>query len=90
MSSSTEAFLKFKIWKKSRTALKLTLVTKGERPEISRGLIFATDAESWLVHFVPSGKRFAPRLDLNGSSFEVGNRVVEVIRGEDFLVFEEE
>jgi len=89
MASSKEAFLKLEIWKKSKTVLKLTVVTKGGMPDTLRGQIVATDEESGLVSFVVSKVRSLPRIDLNGATFRIGKRSLEARRDEDLLTFEE-
>ncbi len=88
---SKEAFDRFGTWKKSRTVLKLTVLTKGGMPEIRRGRISSFDMELRLVALAVSATRDFATLDLNGANFRVGKRMVEVTRGEeDFLLFEEE
>jgi hypothetical protein len=91
MASSKEAFAKFGTWKKLRTVLKLTILTKGGMPNIFRGEISWFDAERKVVTFVESASRGILPVDLSGASFRVGKRMVEARRGkEDLLVFEEE
>ncbi len=90
MASSREAFDKFGTWKKRRTVLKLTVLTKEGIPEILRGRISSFDVECKLVGFSVMATRDFPTLDLNGAKFKVGKRMVEVSREEeDLLVFEE-
>jgi hypothetical protein len=49
MTSSRDAFARFEIWKKSETFLKVTLTTKGGKPEILRGQIVALDEDELVV-----------------------------------------
>jgi len=71
--------------------LKLTMLVDEEKPATLFIQIVAVDENSLLVGFVERGKRvLQPRLDLRDSSFEVGQRMLEVRRSEtDVLKFEE-
>ncbi len=88
MASSKEAFDKLGMWKKSRTVLKLTMLTKGGMPNIFRGEISWLDADSEVVTFVESATRDILPIDLSGASFKVGKRAVEATHAIGFVVFE--
>jgi len=76
-----EAFSKFKTWKKSRTALKLTLLEKGETPEIFFVEIASVDEESSRVGFAVSRTHsYLPPIDLGDASFVLGKFVLEARR----------
>lgn len=90
MASSSEAFAKFRIWKNSNTVLKVTVVTKGGKPDILRGWIFSVDEPNFLVGFALKDRSLRT-FDVSDADFRVGSRIVEAERGEDgedFLVFE--
>jgi hypothetical protein len=72
MASSIEASDRFRRWKKSRTFLRLTLLTKDGIPEIFTGEIAALDfsEEVSLLSFVPRGAKNFFTLDLALLSFE--------------------
>jgi hypothetical protein len=89
MASSEQAFARFGMWKKFRTGLKLTVVTKGGIPEILRGRISSLDEELCLVSFAVTATRSFRTIDFRGASFRVGECGVEAKRGEDCLTFEE-
>jgi hypothetical protein len=87
--SSREAFAKFNTWKTSRTVMKLTIVTKGELPEMLRGEISSLDEKLDLVGFGPTTVHPYKIFDFSAAIFQVGTRVVEAECGEDYLMFEE-
>lgn len=87
MASSSEAFEKFSMWKKSCTLLRVTM-GEANHPQRLVGTVLA--AEEPLILFSLVEPREPLRLDLDGASFSVEERRVEVTRGdEDSLVFEE-
>jgi hypothetical protein len=90
MASSKEAFERFGMWKKSRTVLKLTVLTKGGMPNILRGEVASLDEREGLVGFAVTATRDFVTLDFNGASFKIGKRVVEGERRGDLLTFEED
>jgi len=90
MASSTEAFRKLGSWKKSKTVLRVTILTKGGMPNILTGMVLATDAEAMQVGFAALPSRDIGALDLSGAVFSVGKHSLEARRSpEDILLFEE-
>jgi hypothetical protein len=78
------------MWKNSNTVLKVTVATKGGKPDILRGRIFSADEPNFLIGFALMD-RSLKTFDVSNADFRVGNRIVEAERGEDgedFLVFE--
>ncbi len=49
MASSSEAFAKFEIWRKSKTPLKVTVIERGKPADVGFGRIASLDAEEGLV-----------------------------------------
>jgi hypothetical protein len=81
MASSQEAFATFGMWQKAQTSLKLTVLTRDERPEIFVVNVASTDEDRCLVGFViPKTRSFLPPICFSDASFEIGNRVLEAIR----------
>jgi hypothetical protein len=81
MSSSEEAFEKFRGWKKYKTVLKVTLANGGT-PETFVGAIAVVDEVSWQVSFAVSADRCHRVVDFTRASFLVGKRTLEAERGE--------
>jgi hypothetical protein len=89
MTSSSEAFEKFSIWRKSKTPLKVTSYLKGALKETIRGCVLKVDPESEMVGVLYEGERYAA-FDLEGSLFSVEPcRVVATRSNADWLIFEE-
>ncbi len=89
MASSIEASDRLGKWKKSRTVLKLTILTKDGIPEMLTGSIVALDDAALLLCFAPRGSKDFRTLDLAEAAFSIGKRKLGVERGEDILSFEE-
>jgi hypothetical protein len=78
MASSREAFLRFEMWKKSRTVLRLTVYDRGAEDHFT-GSIYHVDPEEEIVGFVETATRFSvPPLDLSESTFKVEPLRIEV------------
>jgi len=88
MASSSDAFRMLGNWKKSKTVLKVTVLTKGGIPETLRGLIMAVDEEAMLVTFASLPSRGMGNLDLRGTEFTLGKRSLTAARSpEEILSF---
>jgi hypothetical protein len=86
MASSREAFEKFRKWKKSKTVLRLTVLTNGGTPDTFMGRVAAVDEDSWQVSFAVSKDRSYRVVDFEGASFVLGKRMLEAERlNGDFL-----
>jgi len=89
-SSNEEVFRKLDEWKKSKTVLKVTVLTKGGETNILTGLVLATDAEAMQVGFAALPSRDIGALDLTGAVFSLGKRSLEARRSpDDSLTFED-
>lgn len=80
MASSKEAFEKFRRWKKSRTVLRVTVLTNGGMPDIFIGGVAAVDEDSWQVSFAVSATRSFRLVSFMEASFSFGKRVLEAER----------
>lgn len=90
MASSNEAFRRLGSWKKSKTVLKVTVLTKGDQPDILTGLVLAIDEEAKQVGFAILPSRALTAFDLTHATFEEGKHSLEARRTpEDVLLFEE-
>jgi hypothetical protein len=91
MASSREAFEKFRRWKKSKTVLRLTVLTNGGTPDTFMGRVAAVDEDSWQVSFAVAKDRSYRVITFLGASFLLGKRRLEAERPEegDFLMCEE-
>jgi hypothetical protein len=91
MASSSYAFRKFAMWKKSRTVLNLTVFTDFGMPDIWLGSMTSVDEQQELIEFADDATRDLRTLDLRGASFAVAERSVEVTRAseESRMVFKE-
>jgi hypothetical protein len=56
MASSKEAFMRFGTWRKLHTVLRLTVLTKGGKPEKLIGVIASVDDDEFLVGFATRRK----------------------------------
>lgn len=78
------------MWKKSRTVLKVTLLTNGGTPDTFVGVVAVVDEISEQVSFAVSADRGHRVVNFVGASFIVGKRRLEAERGEGcFLACEE-
>ena len=78
MASSKEPFLRFEMWKNSRTVLRLTVYERGAEDHFT-GSIDQVDFDEEVVGFMEDATRtFLPPLDLRESDFAVEPRRVEV------------
>lgn len=90
MASSTVAFSKLRNWKKSKTVLKVTVLTKGGKPKTLTGLVMAADEKAMLVSFACLPSRDMARFDVTGALFKEGRRFLEAARSEEeILTFED-
>ncbi len=91
MASSSEAFEKFEMWRKSKTSLRVTLIVKEQPTEVVMGRIFCADPEVSQVGISnPLVMHSADSLDLEDCSFSVEeSRVVATRNDADWVVFEE-
>jgi hypothetical protein len=87
MASTKEAFNKLWTWKESNTLLKVTVGTKGERPETFIGAVTFPDEDSLQVGFANHDTRSMRSVDFSGCLFIVGERVLLAQR-EDEEFFE--
>jgi hypothetical protein len=86
MDSSKDAFDKFWMWKKSRTLLRVTVLTNGEPPEVFTGAVILPEEEFLRVSFADHDTRALRVVDFSECSFRVGERVLlaERAEGESF------
>lgn len=79
MASSREAFLRFEMWKNSRTVLRLAVYERGAEHHFT-GSIYHVDFDGEIVGFVEDAtRRYLPALDLRGSDFKVELLRIEVV-----------
>ncbi|HEV2195146.1 MAG TPA: hypothetical protein VGR55_06170 [Candidatus Acidoferrum sp.] len=90
MASSVEAFDKFRMWKKSRTVLKVTVLTKGGYPNILTGEVVSVIEETFSVGFLDPKTRKAWVNDFRDASFRLGKRSLEAERSTGELLMVEE
>jgi len=89
MASSKVAFDKFRMWKKSRTVLRLTVYERGTEDHFT-GSIYHVDEEGGTVGLADEATRDMPVFDLREASFEVTARSLEAVRADSGkLVFKE-
>lgn len=84
----SEAFEKFRSWKKAESLLKFTIAVKGEKTETVFGVITAIDEELLLVSFMIRGTRSFRTLDFHGATFSVATNLVVAEREGGFLKVE--
>jgi hypothetical protein len=91
MASSSEAFEKFKIWKKSKTSLKVTMFVDGKAGDVLMGKVFHVDPEASHVGLSnPLVMHSFLNLDVEDASFSIeGSRLVATRNESDWIVFEE-
>jgi hypothetical protein len=89
MASPEEAFGKFRTWKKSKTVLKVTLLTNGTA-ETFVGTIAAVDEVAEQVSFAIPADRCHQVVSFVGVTFLVGKRRLEAERGEENVLMCEE
>jgi len=90
MASSKEALDRFRMWKKSNTVLKVTVLTKGEKPETLTGTVSAIDEELLLIGFAVPRIKWFRNVCLDGASFTIGKRsLLAEISAEEVLTCEE-
>jgi hypothetical protein len=89
--SSGEAFSRFRMWMKSRTVLKLTMLEKDARPRLFVVEVASVDEESSQIGFsVYQTRSYLPPVDLNGASFQIGSRVLKAERSAEAILSCEE
>jgi hypothetical protein len=89
MTSSSEVFEKFSIWKRSKTSLKVTSYRNGVLTETLLGSVLKADAAEERVGVLHEGERYAS-FGLEGSVFSVEPcRVVATRSNADWVIFEE-
>lgn len=74
-----DAFDKFRMWKKSQTALKLTVLAKGETPTVFTGEVVSVVEEMQVVGFLVAGRSALP-CDFRGATFRIGKWKLEAER----------
>ena len=90
MDSYAEAFAKLRTWERSNTRLKLTMIPKGQQPEILSVEITAVDEEGARVSFITPPEQRPRAIDMSDASFVVGAHVLEASRPTgDLLAFAE-
>lgn len=91
MASSSEAFEKFEMWKKSKISLKVTLIVGGKTTEVLMGKIFCADPEASQVGLSnPLVMHSSVAFDLEDASFSIEElRLVATRNESDWIVFEE-
>jgi hypothetical protein len=82
MASSKDVFDKFWRWKKSRTLLKLTVLTQKEPPETFIGAVILPEEDFLRVSFVDHDTRALRTVDFSECLFSVGKRSLLAERGE--------
>src|SRR5712692_10914516 len=86
MASSKDAFDKFWMWKKSRTLLRVTVLTKGEPPKVFIGAVTLPEEESLRVSFADHDTRSFCSVDFRDCSFMLGALSLLAEReGEEFF-----
>ena len=92
MASSIDAFFsKLRKWKKSKTVLKVTVLTVGKESHVRRGVIFSVDEANFQVGLIEPGSKRGVAFDVSGARFLVGIKSAEASRRDgDLLVFQEE
>lgn len=89
MSSSSEAFSKFEMWKNAKTPLRVGVIIGGKTTEVLFGRIDALDESASQVG-ISQGTPFGPVLEVEDSIFSVEpTRVTATRNSSDWLVFEE-
>jgi hypothetical protein len=89
MTSSSEAFEKFSIWKKSNTPLKVAEYLRGALKQTLLGSILKADVAEETVAISHDGGRYTS-FGLEGALFSVEPCRVVATRGEsDWVIFEE-
>jgi hypothetical protein len=90
LSTSADAFTKFRDWSKSRTVLKLTVSEKDAKPDIMNVQVTGVDEQNLLVGFCKHRSRNVFQIDLAEASFTVGGRILMAERTNgEFLKCEE-
>ena len=64
MASSSEAFEKLEMWRKSKTPLKVTVIVGGETTDVVSARIAAIDSAAGLVALAFDETRFFKSLDI--------------------------
>jgi len=86
MASSKEAFRKLGNWKKSKTVLKVTVLTKGDPPETLTGLIMGVDEFTMQVALGLLPSRNFVAFDLTDVTFSLGRLLLEARRSPDEIL----
>lgn len=90
MASSSEAFAKLDMWRKSNTPLKVTVIVDGKIADVLTARIGASDPDAGLVALAFDETRTFKSLDIDDAEFLVEpSRIVATRNESDWLVFEE-
>ncbi|HZL25710.1 MAG TPA: hypothetical protein VFC39_04180 [Acidobacteriaceae bacterium] len=91
MASSSEAFEKFEMWKKSKTPLKVTAIAEGLATGEFVGKVIGVDsAASQVLLSNPLVMHSAVNFDIEESEFSIEtSRLVATRNESDWIVFEE-
>jgi hypothetical protein len=91
MASSSEAFEKFSMWKKSRRPLKVIVIEHGDTSAVFDATrIDALDPEASLVGICFDAIRKFTTFDVGGAEFSIeSSRIVATKNKSDWLIFEE-
>ena len=81
MASSKEAFERLWMWKKSRTLLRVVLLTKGDLPEGFVGAVVRPREDLLTCGFANHGDRTFCEVDFSDCTFRVGARTLLAERG---------
>lgn len=91
MASSSEAFEKLETWRKSKTALKVTVIVGGQTTDVLVARIAAIDPDASLVGLAFEATRTYGRLAVEDAEFSIEPSRLVVTRSEsDWLIFEED
>jgi hypothetical protein len=91
MASSSEAFEKFEMWRKSKTSLTVTVIVEGKTADVLMGRIFGVDSEASQVGLSnPLVMHSALCFDVEDASFSIEeSRLVATRNESDWVIFEE-
>jgi hypothetical protein len=90
MTSSSEAFSKFSMWKNLKSPLRVTVIVNGKTTELLLVRVYAIDDELSIVGTVGSAMHSFSDFDVEDSVFSVEPKRVVATRNEsDWIVFEE-
>jgi hypothetical protein len=89
MTSSSEAFEKFSIWKKLNTPLSVTVIERNQPEQVFLGRIDAIDSGASQVGILVEPREYGT-FDVDGAEFSIESNRVVVSRDDlEWLIFEE-